>query len=160
MTISGKDNDIGNNVAHDKKIIVNGTQFLQVGALVYRLKEEAVEFLLITSRGTGRWIIPKGWPMPGKTLAQAALREAYEEAGIRGIVEISSIGAYQYCKYDMPAGENGNFSVDVFAVLYSHQEKKWPERGQRIFEWVTPQEAGNRVSEPQLKDILLNYRPH
>ena len=75
-----------------------------MGALVYRLKNDAVEFLLITSRGTGRWIIPKGWPMPGRTLAQAALREAYEEAGIRGIVETSSIGSYQYYKCDMPAG--------------------------------------------------------
>lgn len=152
--------NIVNNVALDKKIIVNGSQFLQVGALVYRLKNDAVEFLLITSRGTGRWIIPKGWPMPGRTLAQAALREAYEEAGIRGIVETSSIGSYQYYKYDMPVGENGNFNVDVFAVLYSHQEKKWPERGQRIFEWVTPQEAAKRVSEPQLKEILLNFEPH
>ena len=59
----------------------------------------------------------------------------------------------------MPGGENGNFSVDVFAVLYSHQEKKWPERGQRIFEWVTPEEAAHRVVEPQLKKLLLDYRP-
>lgn len=149
----------GNLVAADKKIIVNGTHFLQVAALVYRLQKGSVEFLLITSRGTGRWIIPKGWPMPGRTLSQAALQEAYEEAGVRGIAETISIGSYQYTKTDMPNGENGNFTVDVFAVLYSHQEKKWPERGQRIFEWVTPKEAANRVIEPQLKKLLLEYRP-
>ncbi|WP_297322161.1 NUDIX hydrolase [uncultured Bartonella sp.] len=146
-------------IAADKKIVVDGTRLLQVGALVYRLKNGNVEFLLITSRGTKRWIIPKGWPMPGRTLSQAALQEAYEEAGVRGIVEIKSIGSYEYVKADIPAGENGNFSVDVFAVLYSYQEKKWPERGQRIFEWVTPQEAANRVIEPQLKNLLLQYRP-
>lgn len=150
----------GAKVAADKKIIVNGTHLLQVGALVYRLQNGKVEFLLITSRGTGRWIIPKGWPMPGKTLSQAALQEAYEEAGVRGIVETKAIGSYQYVKADVPAGENGKFSVDVFAVLYSHQEKKWPERGQRIFEWVPPDEAANRVIEPELKNLLLQYRPH
>ncbi|WP_297327818.1 NUDIX hydrolase [uncultured Bartonella sp.] len=149
----------GTLVAADKKIVVYGTHFLQVGALVYRLHKGAVEFLLITSRGTGRWIIPKGWPMPGRTLSQAALQEAYEEAGVRGIAETISIGSYQYTKTDMPNGENGNFTVDVFAVLYSHQEKKWPERGQRIFEWVSPNEAANRVVEPQLKKLLLEYKP-
>ena len=149
----------GTLVAADKKIVVDGDHFLQVAALVYRLQKGAVEFLLITSRGTGRWIIPKGWPMPGRTLSQAALQEAYEEAGVRGIAEIASIGSYQYTKTDMPGGENGNFSVDVFAVLYSHQEKKWPERGQRIFEWVSPEEAAHRVVEPQLKKLLLDYRP-
>lgn len=149
----------GTLVAADKKIVVDGTHFLQVGALVYRLHKGAVEFLLITSRGTGRWIIPKGWPIPGRTLSQAALQEAYEEAGVRGIAETISIGSYQYTKTDMPNGENGNFTVDVFAVLYSHQEKKWPERGQRIFEWVSPNEAANRVVEPQLKKLLLEYKP-
>ncbi|OLY45416.1 8-oxo-dGTP pyrophosphatase MutT, NUDIX family [Bartonella apis] len=150
----------GTLVAAERKIVVDGNHFLQVGALVYRLQKKSVEFLVITSRGTGRWIIPKGWPMPGRTLSQAALQEAYEEAGVRGIAETASIGSYQYTKTDMPGGENGDFTVDVFAVLYSHQEKKWPERGQRIFEWVSPEEAAHRVGEPQLKKLLLDYRPH
>lgn len=150
----------GSSIAQDKKITVDGDHLLQVGALVYRIQNGLIQFLLITSRGTGRWIIPKGWPMPGRTLAQAALREAYEEAGIRGIAETNALGTYQYVKLDVADGENGNFSVDVFAVLYSHQEKKWPERGQRIFEWVSPSEAADRVVETQLKNILLTYKPH
>ncbi|EJF88864.1 NUDIX hydrolase [Bartonella tamiae] len=150
---------ITSDIANDKRIIVDGDRFLQVGGLVYRINENNVEYLTITSRGTGRWIIPKGWPIPGMTLPQAALREAYEEAGIRGIVKKSSLGSYHYTKLDLPPGENGNFKVYVYAIYYSHQEKKWPERGQRIFEWVSPQVAAKRVAEPQLKDILLKYNP-
>ncbi|MCZ2204270.1 NUDIX hydrolase [Bartonella sp. A05] len=150
----------GTDIAYDKRILINNTHFLQVGALVYRVKSENIEFLLITSRGSGRWIIPKGWPIPGKTLSQTALQEAFEEAGIRGIVETSPIGTYEYEKLDLPIVKNGKFCVYVFSVLYSHQEKKWPEQNQRIYEWVTASEAAKRVDEQQLRKILLYYKPH
>lgn len=146
-------------VAQGKHIVLPTGRMLQVGALVYRVSGETLQVLLITSRGTGRWIVPKGWPMPGKTLAQAALREAYEEAGVRGAVQSVPLGRYNYEKHDVPRSENGHFSVDVFAVLYSHQEKKWPERGQRIFEWIAPQEAASRVDEAELKTILEKFDP-
>jgi len=56
----------------------------QFAALPFRVKEDKVQVLLITSRGTGRWIVPKGWPMEGKTPAESALQEAWEEAGVQG----------------------------------------------------------------------------
>jgi len=118
---------------------------------------DELQIMLITSRTTRRWIIPKGWPMPGKTLAEAALQEAYEEAGVRGIIEPRPIGHYVYEKSDMPEGKNGPFGVDVFAVAFSHQEKEWPECKKRTFAWMTPAEAAARVNEPELKQIFLEF---
>jgi len=153
------------NPIRKKRITLKNGRLLQVGALVYRPVpySEGVDrnhdILLITSRGSGRWILPKGWPMPGYSLAQAALRESYEEAGIRGLIHEPSIGTYFYEKKDMALMENNLFQVVVFAVLYQSQKKKWPERGQRIFDWVSPQEASHRVEENGLKKIIQNFTP-
>ncbi|MEN9850080.1 MAG: hypothetical protein RL128_243, partial [Pseudomonadota bacterium] len=56
----------------------------QYGALCWRMHRGKVEVLLITSRDTGRWVIPKGWPIDGLAPAQTAAREAWEEAGVEG----------------------------------------------------------------------------
>ena len=66
----------------------------QVAALCWRMGQGgAVEILLVTSRDTGRWVIPKGWPMDGKSASAAAAREAWEEAGVKGTVRPESIEA-------------------------------------------------------------------
>jgi len=93
-------------IVQHKHILLETGRLLQVGALVYRHEGDEIQFLLITSRGTGRWIIPKGWPMPGCTLAAAASREAYEEAGICGAIEAKVCGSYDYEKGDLARGEN------------------------------------------------------
>jgi len=144
-------------IVQKKHILLSNGRLLQVGALVYRLLSSGMQVLLITSRKSKRWIVPKGWPMPGKTLSQAALQEAYEEAGVRGVVEARPFGHYIYEKSDMLEGSNGRFDVDVFAVLFSHQEKKWPERKQRTVEWVTLEEAAARVDETELKQLFLEF---
>src|SRR6476661_3610138 len=71
---------------------------VQYGALPYRLGSASVEVLLVTSRATKRWIIPKGWPIKGLTPAKAAAREAYEEAGVRGRVAGRAVGQFRYQK--------------------------------------------------------------
>jgi len=153
-----------------KRITLDNGRLLQVGALVYRpLPQNRAfdldkmnhrhEILLITSRGSKRWIIPKGWPMPGRTLAQAALREAYEEAGIHGVTEGRECGFYPYTKKDIPESKNNRFHVMVFAVLCQNQKKKWPEQKQRLIEWVSPLEAAARVEEDELKKLLLRFTP-
>ncbi|WP_442879685.1 NUDIX hydrolase [Bartonella sp. CB189] len=147
-------------IADNKYILLDNGYFLQVGALIYRIRNDNLEFLLITSRGSGRWIIPKGWPIPKKSFSQAALQEAFEEAGVRGTSDTNPIGTYEYKKSDLLIKKNGKLCVYVFAVLYSHQEEKWPEKNQRLYEWVTVSEAIRRVNEPQLKNIFLNYKPH
>lgn len=117
----------------------------------------ALKVLVITSRGTGRWIIPKGWPQVGRTLAETALCEAYEEAGIRGEVSPTPIGTFCYCKTDLPPERINQFIAAVFTVQFTRQEKDWPERAQRICEWVSPQEAACRVEETELKQILNQF---
>jgi len=154
-------------VMPEKRLTLDDGRLLQVATLIYRPNTAAAAFddmamyevLLITSRGSGRWIIPKGWPMRGRTLAQAASREAYEEAGIRGAIHEAAIGFYHYEKKDMRWDENNRFHVVVFAILYQQQKKKWPEQGQRILEWLPPAQAASRVEEIGLKKLLRNFTP-
>lgn len=143
-------------VATNKRILNAAGRLLQVAALVYRNPGPTPEILLITSRGTGRWIIPKGWPKAGKTLHDMALREAFEEAGIRGTVHLDPIGQFNYMKYDLPPEAIPSFTANVYAVEFKRMAKDWPERSQRISEWVSPEEAARRVQEPELKTLLLN----
>lgn len=149
--------DYAHTVATDKRIKTPTGRLVQVAALVWRDNGGKLEVLVITSRGTGRWIIPKGWPQVGKTLPQAALREAYEEAGVRGAVATRPIGSYCYEKTDLPPETDCAFTVDVFPVHFSHQEKHYPERGERQGKWVTPTEAAEYVDEPELKAILRGF---
>ncbi len=73
---------------------------VQYAALPYRITKPGVlEFMLITSRGTGRWIIPKGWPMKGRKPPKAAAREAFEEAGLRGEIGGKAVGSFTYEKF-------------------------------------------------------------
>ncbi len=85
-------------VATEKRILTPSGRLQQVAALVYRYEAHELQILVITSRGTGRWIIPKGWPQVGRTLADTAAREAYEEAGVRGEISSQPIGSFDYCK--------------------------------------------------------------
>jgi 8-oxo-dGTP pyrophosphatase MutT (NUDIX family) len=148
-----------NEIVTDKRIEMPDGRVCQVAALVYRLKKKRPEILLITSRGTGRWVLPKGWPQIGRTFAQSAQREAYEEAGVRGDVAPFSIGTYTYEKHDMCEGECGDFVVDVYPLRFSHQEKNWPERGERRLEWVALEECALRVEEPGLKVLIAGFNP-
>src|SRR3954453_11310273 len=71
----------------------------QIGALPFRFDDEGqLRVMLITSRETRRWVIPKGWPMRGLKPHRAAEREAYEEAGLKGHIGKASVGVYEYAK--------------------------------------------------------------
>lgn len=140
--------------------LFNGAFRTQCGALCYRMGAEdgKVEVLLITSRGTGRWVIPKGWPMKKKKPHEAAEIEAWEEAGVRGRVRKTPVGRYTYLKWL----ENGDVSpciVDVFSVEVESVAADYKERGQRQLAWVTPDEAARRVREVELKSLLVDFDP-
>lgn len=117
------------------------------------------QVLLITSRDTGRWVIPKGWPMEGRTLAGAAAQEAWEEAGVRGRIAAHELGRYDYDK----AQEQG-FSVPVevrvFLLSVDSRADSFPEADQRQARWFTPVEASKQVAEPGLKRILIALEDH
>lgn len=128
---------------------------LQVAALC--VDGDTGKVLMITSRGTGRWIIPKGWPMPGRSLAEAALQEAWEEAGVRANPG-RRIGTYNYDKMQ-PGGFAIPVLVHVFLTRVESLAEDYPERGRRERRWVAPQEAAAMVAEADLATLLRQLGP-
>lgn len=130
---------------------------LQVAALCYRSGKQGREVLVITSRDTGRWIIPKGWPMRGKDSSEAALAEAWEEAGVRvGHTGKKAVGRYCYEKRKS-TGWSQSVTALVFPVEVKELADQFPEASERRRKWVSPIEAANLVSEPGLKRILQSF---
>jgi len=130
----------------------------QFAALCYRIVRDKPQVMLITSRGSGRWIIPKGWPMDGRSPAESAAIEAWEEAGVRGKVHERCIGVYAYQK--MLGPEQG---IPCLAMVYPLRVKslaaKFPESGQRKRKWMTRKKAAARIDEPELAHILRRFDP-
>lgn len=129
----------------------------QFGALCYRIKAGELQFCLITSRGSGRWIIPKGWPMNGETPAEAAATEAYEEAGLEGRVRSRPLGVYSY--YKSPARDTLPCIAVVFPMKVKTVLSQWPERKARKRKWLSRKQAAKMVSEPELKQMILHFDP-
>ncbi|HEY0266969.1 MAG TPA: NUDIX hydrolase [Rhizomicrobium sp.] len=130
----------------------------QVAALCWRTARTGMlEVLLITSLGSRRWILPKGWPEREMSLADNAAREAFEEAGVSGEVGTHAIGAYPYLK-ERKGGGAMACSVEVFALKVKAQADDWPEKGQREWTWLPPEKAAAKVAEPGLRQILLDFR--
>jgi 8-oxo-dGTP pyrophosphatase MutT (NUDIX family) len=130
----------------------------QFGAVCWRQREGETEILLVTSRGTGRWIIPKGWPLRGTTAARAAANEAWEEAGVTGIMHPVSLGIYSYEKVGGRRRKQP-VVVAVFSLHVTQVAEKWPEMRRRTRRWVTPAEAAEMVQEPELRALLLGFVP-
>ena len=133
-----------------------GAKRRQVAALPWRGEGDAMRVLLVSSRETRRWVIPKGWPMKGKVDCAAAAQEAYEEAGLDGVVSETPIGAYEYLKR-LKSGAARLVKVDVFPLRVTGERSIWPEKGQRTLEWMTPVEAALAVQEPELRDLIARF---
>lgn len=128
----------------------------QYAALCWRLRGGKARVLLVTSRDTGRWIIPKGWPMEGRAPAAAAAREAWEEAGVEGKVQSESLGVYTYLK-TRPDAEDVPCAVEVFPLRVERLQRRYPERAQRRRKWFAPEKAARKVSEPDLRALILAF---
>lgn len=129
----------------------------QFAALCYRVVDKKHQILLVTARNSGRWIIPKGWPMNGKTPADAALREAWEEAGVLGKASAQIVGLYSYSKQ---TGDGNLPCVGlVFPIRVKSLARKYPERNQRKRKWFSPKKAAQKVTDPELARILLKFDP-
>lgn len=130
---------------------------LQTAALCFREHEGEKQVLLITSRGTGRWVIPKGWTMRGLSASQAAVVEAWEEAGVRpqSGPEVP-LGSFSYKKVK-DSGLPVDVEVLVYAVQVDRLEDDFPESTQRKRAWVRPMDAANMVDEPGLQEILREF---
>lgn len=130
---------------------------VQVAALCFRPGPTGIEVLLITSRDTGRWIVPKGWPIDGLNGSEAALQEAWEEAGVtRAETRPEPLGQYSYVK-----GLNSGGEAPVDTLVYSARvlamSDRYPEVDQRSRKWVSPAQAAEMVDEPGLQQILRDF---
>jgi len=128
---------------------------IQTGVLACRLgRKKRFEVLLVTGRRSRRWTIPKGWPMPGKSLAEAAAQEAFEEAGVEGKVDPEPLGSFRHVKQSLPVGEL-EVSILVHEMLVDRELPKWPEFGQRRRKWFSVEEAAQRVDSDELKQLIM-----
>jgi len=140
-------------VAH-VEAMMHGDMVEQFGAICFRTDGEAhIEVVLITTRETRRWTIPKGWPIKGLKGHEVAEREAWEEAGIRGKAKKKAFGYYTYLKV-LASQESIPSMVEVHLLQVEKICDKFPERKERTIEWVSPVEAAMRVEEPELKGLF------
>jgi 8-oxo-dGTP pyrophosphatase MutT (NUDIX family) len=131
-----------------------GTERLQYAALPWRVAE-GLEIMLVSSRETKRWIIPKGWPMAGRSGAAAAAIEAMEEAGLLGVISDESIGHFTYAKR-FSRGEE-LCRVEVFSLRVARQRDHWPEQHERETRWFPVAEAMTLVSDPELANVIAAF---
>jgi 8-oxo-dGTP pyrophosphatase MutT (NUDIX family) len=131
---------------------------VQYAALPWRRANSTTEVMLVTSRGTGRWIIPKGWPMKRKTPHEAAAREALEEAGVVGQIDAVPIGSFSHRKV-RKRGDALVCEVTVFPLEVTRQRRTWPEKGKREVRWLPASKAAKTVSEPVLGAIIRRLIP-
>lgn len=133
--------------------VIRRPDFVQTGALCLREGKSGTEVLLVSSLTSKRWIVPKGWPIEGLSLADAALQEAWEEAGVKGTVTGTAVGSFGYQKV-VKKGIPVSCRCELFRVNVTALADDWPEKDRRQRRWVTPAEAADSVDEPELKALL------
>lgn len=126
----------------------------QVAALPYRLNDEGhVEVLLVTSRGSKRWLVPKGNREAGHAPHETAAREAFEEAGVIGEISDAPIGSFPWTKSGARGAER-RIMVTVFALKVASRERTWPEKGQRRAVWFRARMTTEAALEPELQRLI------
>jgi 8-oxo-dGTP pyrophosphatase MutT (NUDIX family) len=126
----------------------------QIGAIAYSHSvETGLRILLVTSRDTGRWVIPKGWPMKSKLPHKAVAQEAFEEAGVEGSIAKKPAGTYRYPK-TLRNGDVVSCRVKVYPMEVKKLAAKWPEAGERKRQWFSTEDAAAAVVEPELAEIF------
>jgi 8-oxo-dGTP pyrophosphatase MutT (NUDIX family) len=103
---------------------------------------------VISSRGGKRWVVPKGCLEPGKSAAEIAVQEAWEEAGLVGVLAPDPIGSYFY--------EKAGFlcHVTVFLMTVTDSAERWPERELRERCWLNAAQALQRIEDAGLRELI------
>lgn len=128
----------------------------QVAALPWRMDADGkLRILMITSRTNAKWMLPKGWPMPDISPAQAALIEAREEAGVEGTVSESPIGSYHYIKL-FEDGSTKSFQAMIYPLRVEVEHANWDEKAERCRQWLRPRKAARSAFEPDLSRFLID----
>lgn len=130
----------------------------QYAALPWRRSEVGLEIMLITSRETRRWVIPKGWAHKGEPPTIAAAREALEETGAAGRVHPTPVGEYPYDKL-MKSGRVQRVNVAVYSFEVLHEHDEWPEMAVREKLWIAAREGAELVDEPELRVMIAHFDP-
>lgn len=130
---------------------------LQIAALCCRMDEQEPEILLVSTRDTGRLILPKGWPEADMPAFETALLEAYEEAGVIGKADHRPLGSFRSYK-GLASGLKLRTKVLVFKVEFESQVDNFPELGQRKRIWMPVSEAIEKADEPALRRFLKRHR--
>ncbi len=130
----------------------------QIAALCYkpRFLTKSLQILLITSRGSGRWILPKGWPIKGHSASETAAIEAFEEAGVIGEADPGHLGKFAYTSKKNRSAKKGTAAY-VIPIRVKAMQRDFPEKGQRQLRWCDLQKAIENVREPELKTILKTF---
>jgi 8-oxo-dGTP pyrophosphatase MutT (NUDIX family) len=126
----------------------------QIAALPFRTRDGVLEVLLITSRETRQWIIPKGWRQKSRPPHDVAIRKARQEAGLVGRIAKRSIGSYRYEKR-LAANDAIACKVRIFPLEVERQLDDWPEKGERDLCWLSPAEAVKRITDKNLRQELM-----
>jgi len=129
----------------------------QYATLAYRVTKD-LEILLVSSRDTGRWVIPKGWPMRGRKPHAAAALEAFEEAGVTGTISKSPIGTFNYNKR-LAGGDVITCTVEVYPMMVEVELADWHEREKRTRQWFSLSAAAEAVEEDTLKRLISRFKP-
>jgi len=130
----------------------------QVAALPYRKRRGRTEILLITTRETKRWMIPKGWPMEGRTDYNAAKQEAFEEAGVKGRIGKLQLGHFLYTR-SQNSGAVSSYRAVVYPLEVEKMLGSWPEKKERFRSWFAIEEAVEALNEEGLIEILAKFDP-
>lgn len=130
-----------------------GAMLQQFGALPWRRRKGDVEILLITTRRTGRWILPRGWAEKAKTPAQTAAQEAFEEAGVIGDIDPRPVGEYCYVK-TLRDGSQSDCRVTLFSLEVRGTLVNWPEQDERKRRWHGLAQACQAATDRQLARLL------
>ena len=143
-------------LAESLKPLLRRPAALQLAALCHRETENGREVLLITS-SHGRWILPKGWPIEGKTGGETALQEAWEEGGIKkGKVGKVPMGRFQTIKR-FDDGPEVPCDMTVYAVQVKDVANDYPESEKRERRWVSVAEARELVDDDGLRGLLSDF---
>ena len=130
--------------------------YTQYGALPFTRQNGVLRVMLITTRETRSWLIPKGWPEKGMAPHELAAHEAFEEAGITGSVSTQPMGSFDYLKR-IEGKPPKRCRIVVFGLEVATELDHWPEKSERRREWLLPAEAAERIEHPQLASLILAF---
>jgi 8-oxo-dGTP pyrophosphatase MutT (NUDIX family) len=127
----------------------------QAGAIPWRWNDRGPEILLITSSSGDRWIVPKGWIEPGSSPAQCAVEEAFEEAGVRGVLSSDEpFGVFGFKR------RRRKLAIVVFLLEVLHVHERWPDEELRRRAWLSPEQAARKVRDSGLRELIDTVREH